>query len=285
MIQEYLVLSRTNGTTRTGSPYAVLKVTDGNETLNVSVWDLLPTAEPKAGQLVSFYNVKDNAGKKSCSLIDMKPGPMPLPDHKLYSLLPRPVKREVWDNTISTLLGYCTDQTLTPIISDFADKLYGPYCKYPAATSVHHAYPGGLLNHTHQMLHMLEGLYPCLPYEIKVERCILAVLFHDYGKVYEYSPEGETQQDMYLLGHIYISAHKLQNVLEQQHIDAEEIKRIIHVILAHHGTREFGSPVLPCTQEAIIVNLLDNLSAKTDTIDGAGDMEYCNPLGTHIVKR
>ena len=284
MIKEYLVLSRTNGTTRTGSPYAVLKVADLIETINISVWDLQPTAEPKVGQLVSFYNIKDNAGKKSCALTDMKPGAMPLMDHPLYNLLPRPIRRDVWDKTIDTLVGFCTDQSLIPIIRDFSDKLYNPYSKYPAATSVHHAFPGGLTNHTYQMLHMLEGLYPYLPYEIKIERCILAILFHDYGKVYEYSTEGETQADMYLLGHIYIGAHKLQNVLEQQGVDAEEIKRIIHIILSHHGTREFGSPVLPCTQEAIIVNLLNNLSAKTDAAEGTGNMESCSPLGTRIVK-
>lgn len=284
MNKEYIVLSRSNGTTRTGSPYATLKCASLTDTMNISVWDLQPTAEPVIGQLVSFYSIKDNAGKKSCSLIDMKPGQMPLMDHPLYNMLPRPVRRDVWDKTIETLVSYCTDQQLTPIIQEFADILYKPYCQYPAATSVHHAYPGGLLNHTHQMLHMLEGLYPCLPYQIKVERCILSILFHDYGKVYEYNKEGEAQPDMFLLGHIYIGAHKLHNVLEDKGIDNEEIKRIIHCILAHHGTREFGSPVLPSTQEAYIVNYLDNISAKTDTMEGCGDMENCGFLGTRVIK-
>ena len=284
MIKEYLVLSRSNGTTRTGSPYAILKVADLIETLNISVWDLQPTADPKVGQLVSFYTIKDNAGKKSCNVTDIKPGAMPLLDHPLYNLLPRPTRRDVWDKTIEKLISFCSDQSLIPIIRDFADKLYAPYSKYPAATSVHHAFPGGLTNHTYQMLHMLEGLYPCLPYEIKIERCILAILFHDYGKVYEYNTEGEAQEDMFLLGHIFIGAHKLQNVLEQQSVNPDEIKRIIHIVLSHHGTREFGSPVLPCTQEAIIVNMLDNLSAKTDAIEGTGDMEFCSPLGTRVVK-
>ena len=284
MIKEYLVLSRSNGTTRTGSPYAILKVADLIETLNISVWDLQPTADPKVGQLVSFYTIKDNAGKKSCNVTDIKPGAMPLLDHPLYNLLPRPTRRDVCDKTIEKLISFCSDQSLIPIIRDFADKLYAPYSKYPAATSVHHAFPGGLTNHTYQMLHMLEGLYPCLPYEIKIERCILAILFHDYGKVYEYNTEGEAQEDMFLLGHIFIGAHKLQNVLEQQSVNPDEIKRIIHIVLSHHGTREFGSPVLPCTQEAIIVNMLDNLSAKTDAIEGTGDMEFCSPLGTRVVK-
>ena len=283
-MKEYLVISRANGVTRNGSPYAQLKVADLDETMNISVWDVPPTAGPVIGQTVFFYNIKDNAGKKSCAFTDMKVGVMPLFDHPLYNLLPRPIRRDVWDKTIQGLIRFCTDLQLIPIIQDFSDKLFRPYSEYPAATSVHHAYPGGLLNHTHQMLYMLEGLYPCLPYPIKVERCILAILFHDYGKVYEYNKQGETLPDMYLLGHIYLGAHKLQNVLEAQNVDAEEIKRIVHCVLAHHGTREFGSPVLPCTQEAAIVSYLDNISAKTDIMEGAGDMEANGALGTHVVK-
>lgn len=284
-MEEYLVIGRANGTTRQGSPYATLKVAASKEkSFAVSVWDLAPNAGPVLGQLVSFYNLKDFQGKMSCSAIDLRVGSMPDAMHPLYHLLPRPILRHEWDETIQALLTYCVDENLIPIIQDFADKLFAPYSKYPAATSVHHAYPGGLLNHTYQMLHMLQGLYPCLPYAIKVERCILAILFHDYGKVYEYNTQGDKQPDMYLLGHIYLGAHKLQNVLEQKNIDSEEIKRIIHCILAHHGTREFGSPVLPCIQEASIVNYLDNISAKTDAMENAADMEFLNPLGTCIVK-
>lgn len=283
-MNEYIVLSRTNGTTRTGSPYAVLKCASLTETINISVWDLQPTADPKVGQLVGFFNMKDNAGKKSASLTDMKLGQMPLMDHPLYNLLPRPVDKDRWDKTIAVLLSYCHDEPLKELIAESAEKLYAPYCKYPAATSVHHAFPGGLANHTHQMLHMLEGLYPCLPYEIKVERCILAILYHDYGKIFEYNEQGETQKDMYLLGHIYISAHSLNNLLNSRGIDKEETKRIVHCVLAHHGTREFGSPVLPCTQEASIVNYLDNISAKTDTMEGTGAMEECWALGTRVIK-
>ena len=245
-MNEYLVLSRTNGTTRTGSPYALLKVANTDETLNLAVWDLAPTAQPEVGQLVTIYMITEKGGKKSCGAQDLAAGGFPDAGHPLYHLL--------------------------------------PYSRFPAATSMHHAFPGGLLNHTHQMLHMLSGLYPCLPYPLKVERCILAILFHDYGKVYEYNVQGETQPDMYLMGHIYISAHKLHNVLDQRGVDADEVKRIVHCVLAHHGTREFGSPVVPCLPEAALVNYLDNISAKTDAMEGAGDMEMVPALGTHIVK-
>ena len=283
-MEEYIVLSRTNGITRTGSPYAILHLHDGKQCFHISVWDTPPSDGPVVGQLVSFYSMKDNLGKKSCGFADMKLGIMPTENHPLYGLLPHPVGRKEWDRTIDELLSYCTDNQLIPIIRDFSELLYPPYSKYPAATSVHHAYAGGLLNHTHQMLRMLCGLYPCLPYEIKVERCILGILFHDYGKVYEYNFQGEPQQDMYLLGHIYLSAHKLHNVLEQKGIDTEETKRIVHCVLSHHGELEFGSPVKPCTQEAAIVGYLDNISAKTDCMEHTGALEFCPAAGTRVVK-
>lgn len=283
-MKEYIVLCRANGTTRNNSPYVQLKVTDGEQTLNISVWDVPAHEGPGVGQLVQFLNMKDYMGKKSCGRMEMLEGVIAGEDHPLYNQIPRPITRNVWEHTIQQLLTYCEEENLMAVIREFADKLYAPYSRYPAATSVHHAYPGGLLNHTHQMLHMLQGLYPCLTYPIKAERCILAILFHDYGKLFEYNTQGDTLPEMYLLGHIYIGAHKLQNELEKRGIDAEETKRIVHCILSHHGMREYGSPVLPCIQEASIVSYLDNISAKTDTIDGAGEMEYVNALGTHVIK-
>lgn len=284
MQKEFLVIGRANATTRQGSPYALLKVADAEQSFSVSVWDVAPDMAPFPGQLVQFMQVKDFGGKKSCSFTDMVLGLMADEKHPLYGLIPRPINRKVWDDTIANLLTFCTDSTLVPIIQSFAEKLYKPYSEYPAATTVHHAYQGGLLNHTHQMLHMLEGLYPCLPYRIKVERCILAILFHDYGKVYEYNRQGDTLPDMYLLGHIYLGAHKLQNVLEHHGVEAEEVKRIVHCVLAHHGQREYGSPVLPCIQEAAIVTYLDNISAKVDTMEATPEGEYVPALGTHVQK-
>lgn len=295
-MQEYLTISRANGITKNNSPYCTLKLANLDEVINVAVWDAPPTAGPVPGQVVRFHSILDRDGKKSANGRDMATGPVITEGHPFWNLMPHPVKREDWDASLRALTGFCTNQRLISVIEDFGQKLYDPYSKYPAATTMHHAFQGGLLNHTYQMLHMLEGLYPVLPYPIRIERCILAILFHDYGKLMEYNREGETQEDMYLLGHIYISAHTLQNVLEGVFAEVpgdiksikpenrEEIKRIIHCILAHHGEREYGSPVVPCMQEAVIVNYLDNLSAKTENIKDTGDMEYSGCMGTHVVK-
>lgn len=283
-IKEYLVVGRSDATTRTGSPFCKLKLKNLDEELTLAVWDVTPTDDPRFGQLVSFSFIQDNGGNKSARKLDMHVGAFPQKGHPFYDLLPRPVKREEWDATISKLVSYCHDERLTSLIKEYADTLYKPYSVKPAATNIHHAFQGGLLNHTHQMLHMLAGLYPCLPYPIKIERCILGILFHDYGKVYEYDRDGNPQPMKYLLGHIYISANRLQKTLEEKGIDNDEINMIVHVVLSHHGELEYGSPVKPCTQEAVIVNLLDNLSAKTDTIENTGDGEKSFALGTNVVK-
>jgi len=282
---QYLVVGRTNATTRRGEPFCSLKLRDEEKNeLNVAVWDVQPTDEPVVGQIVEFFNIQDSGGKKSARKLDMHVGRMVQEGDVLYDLLPHPVKKEEWDRCIRQLLTYCSDAKLKGIIGEYAEILYAPYSKYPAGTSMHHAFRGGLLNHTYQMLHMLEGIYPCLPYPVKPEYCTLAILFHDYGKVYEYKADGGTRPMMYLLGHVYISANRLQAELEKQGVAEKDVDMIVHIVLAHHGSLEFGSPVMPCTQEAILINMLDNLSAKADNWDGTGNMEKSFALGTTVVK-
>jgi len=278
------VVSRSNGTTKKGDPYCTLKLKAPNEEITVSVWDVPATSDPKVGQIVSFFNIQDRDGKKSARLADMHPGRMVQEGDPLYDLIPHPVKKEAWDECIANLLKFCKDETLKEIVKEFSEVLYKPYSQYPAANSVHHAFHGGLLNHTYQMLRAFEGLYPCLSYHVEPEHCILAILFHDYGKTYEYTKDGGRTPLGYLLGHIYISAQKLHKELEKRNVDKPTIARIVHIVLAHHGSLEFGSPVLPCTQEAVLVNLLDNLSAKGDNIDGTGNLEKSFALGTAVVK-
>ena len=295
MQKEYIVLSRQDAVARNNSPYINLKVAnlEGNE--NICVFDVTKLSGPKVGQLVRFLNIRDNQGKKSATNMDMIPGTFPTEGHPLYHLVPRPIKREEWDRCLEQVLTFCKDETLISFIREQADILFPQYSKYPAATSVHHAFPGGLLNHTYQMIHLLEGIYPVYPYpdDIKVERIIVSILFHDWGKLCEYNIEGEKLENGYLLGHIYMSANYLNNLLRdlytQAHekltdADKREINFIVHCVLAHHGQLEFGSPVLPCIPEAQLLNFLDNISAKADVFSTTGNMEKAFALGTNVIK-
>ena len=295
MNKDYIVLSRQDSVARNNAPFVTLKIANKEEKLTISVFDVPKTGGPKVGQLVSFVSMRDYQDRKSANNTDMRVGAFPTEEHPLYALVPRPIKREVWNATIEKLLTYCTDERLQGFIQQHADKFYPLYSRYPAATSVHHAFPGGLANHTWQMLHLLEGVYPVYPYQedIKVERVIIGILFHDWGKVCEYNTEGEKSENGYLLGHIYMSANYLNNLLRElftnqegkiAESDKREINFIVHCVLAHHGQLEFGSPVLPCIPEAQLINYLDNISAKADIFTNTGNMEKAFALGTTVVK-
>lgn len=286
MTKEYIVLSRQDAVARNNSPYVNLKIANTQGYENICVFDVPKTSGPKVGQLVTFITIRDNQGKKSASNMDMIVGSFPNEQHPLYALVPRPIKREEWNRCVKQLLTYCTDEVLAGFIREQADALFTPYSKYPAATSVHHAFPGGLLNHTYQMLHLLEGVYPVYPYpdDIKIERIIIGVLFHDWGKLCEYNAEGERLENGYLLGHIYMSANYLNTLLRDLGIEKREINFIVHCVLAHHGQLEFGSPVLPCIPEAQLITYLDNISAKADIFSTTGNLEKSFALGTSVVK-
>ena len=75
-----------------------------------------------------------------------------------------------------------------------------------------------------------------------------------------------------------------QKELERRNVPMADVERIVHIVLSHHGMKEWGSPVLPCSQEAMLVHMLDNLSAKSDTIENSAEMEFVGALGTRVVK-
>ena len=99
---------------------------------------------------------------------------------------------------------------------------------------------------------------------------LMGVLLHDIGKIRElawdpalvYTDEGQ------LLGHIHLGMEILNEKLVQAEqrlgraLDAEKILRLKHMIISHHGTREFGSPAVPMTPEAMTLNCIDTLDSK-----------------------
>ena len=286
MNKEYIVTARSNQVAKNGSHYANLKVTaQKGEAFNITVWDLNENEGPHVEDIITL-DLEALKGIKFPKMADFgwfRNCRHATPDDPLYQLIPRPITKEEWDQCIDHMLEWCHDQVLMDFIKGERDNLYEQYKNQTAATSLHHAFKGGLLNHTYELLHMLEGLYPTLP-SLKIERCIIAILFHDYGKLKEYDENMEGTKYMYLMGHTYISAHVLHNKLNAAGIGNEETIRIVHCVLAHHGQLEFGSPVVPCTQEALVVHYIDNLSARTYACDETANMEKCFALGTKVIK-
>ncbi len=138
----------------------------------------------------------------------------------------------------------------------------------PAAEKLHHAYLGGLLEHTLSVAEtalVISGRYPQLDRDL----LLVGVLWHDLGKTRELAYDqalGYTDGGV-LVGHlvqgVLLLDEKIRAVRAAGQEFPEDLANVVrHLIVAHHGEYEFGSPKLPMTAEAFVLHHLDNMDAK-----------------------
>ncbi len=134
----------------------------------------------------------------------------------------------------------------------------------PAAINVHHAYKGGLLEHTLNVTKICEDMSKYYP-SVNKDLLITGAIFHDIGKIEEYAfKDGIVKTDTgEMLGHVAIGWHMVKKKIEEIPGFNEDIRlKLEHMILSHHGEMEWGSPVLPKIPEALILHFVDNLDSK-----------------------
>lgn len=174
------------------------------------------------------------------------------------------------------LRGLCARYISHPPLVRFFDLLFADnafvasFKAAPAAKAMHHAYAGGLLEHTLSICRLCMSIADNYAY---VDRQILlaGAICHDLGKIWEltggvsidYTDEGR------LVGHISLGMEKLTPYMRHAGLEAEHIMHLQHLILSHHGTHEFGAPRLPSTAEAFILHFADNIDAKLQQVTQA----------------
>jgi 3'-5' exoribonuclease len=133
---------------------------------------------------------------------------------------------------------------------------------WPAAVTVHHAYRGGLLEHVLKLAEVSEAM--ALAYGADRDLLLAGAVLHDLGKIDELSYDGVTSYSRRgnLLGHITIGVGMVRDAAREIDGFPEEMRtRLEHLVVAHHGERELGSPVEPMTEEAFILSAIDDLDA------------------------
>ncbi len=171
----------------------------------------------------------------------------------------------VLEARLDALLASIRDAELSLLLqSIFGDpEIRRKFCLAPAAERVHGAYLHGLLEHVIRQAELAEAACRCYP-EVWRDLLIAGVLLHDIGKIDEFSwgVTIEYTTRGRLLGHAVIGDRLITERGWELGICEETALRLRHLILSHHGTREFGAVVLPQTLEAIILHSVDNLEAK-----------------------
>lgn len=149
--------------------------------------------------------------------------------------------------------------------------------KHPAAKGMHHNYIGGLLEHTESVLRIALALAAQYP-TVNRDLVVAGALLHDIGKLRELDPAPfcEYTDEGGLVGHIVLGYNVVDNVIRDRIPEFPDLlrKQLLHIILSHHGTLEFGSPKVPSTPEAMMVHFADNADAKLkEAMEAMNDMD------------
>jgi 3'-5' exoribonuclease len=269
----YLVLSKQQRTTRTAKPYLSLILGDNSGQIESRVWD--PTDNRIAADFGKGDVIKVRAAvSKFEGILQLKIERL----RKLAStefdrtdLLPATTYNigELWQKLEAAIASF-TDPDLqrlvTAVMAETAVR--EAFMEAPAAKQLHHAWLGGLLEHVVSLIGLADRVIPHYPMLMR-DLIVTGVILHDIGKIhelswhtgFEYTLEGQ------LLGHIQIGAAMVEKTIDSLPDFPPRLKTLIlHVILSHHGKLEFGSPKLPMIPEALMLNFLDDMDAKMQTL-------------------
>jgi len=268
----YLVKEKRLAKTRNGKPFISITLSDRTGEVGAKVWE-------KAEEYASLFqqgdvlDVRGNAetyrGQIQITVSALSPLTGKV-DHTIF-LESAPENTAQMMKALKDVLSEVKNIHLKTLIDlFFADKPFlSLFKKAPAAKNFHHAYVGGLLEHTLSVCRMSKRVVTHYP-QLDRELLITGAFLHDIGKIrelkanlqIEYTDEGR------LLGHVVLGAAMVDEKLRGLKGFPQELAaRLKHLIVSHHGQVEFGSPKRPKFLEAFALHMIDDLDAKIIGID------------------
>ncbi|MCW5829911.1 MAG: HD domain-containing protein [Deltaproteobacteria bacterium] len=258
-----------------GSTYLRVKLQDRTGTIECRVWD---RADDLARRFQAGDYVKVSArasvyqGNVQLTISDMDAVPVSEVDPALFLPATRCDVDWMWGR-LRGIISEMQDAHLRELVNRLLDdeEFARRFRQAPAAMGNHHAWIGGLLEHTLSLIYLIKRITPHYP-QASQDLCIVGAVFHDMGKVWEYS--WDSKIDMTdagrLVGHLAMAIVKIEEITREIPGFPEPLKlECQHLVAAHHGQLEFGSPKLPQTLEAMIVHMVDNLDSKVNQMTTA----------------
>ena len=269
----FLIYRATQGVTAQGKDYMTLYLQDKSGDIEAKLWtvtkDDMKILKPEIivwvkGDVINYRGRKQmkvnqfrlataEDGVKTQDFVDGAP------------LSPNEIQDEL-SHFILEIENAHLQRITRHLLKKYQDKFF----TYPAASSHHHNFAGGLSYHVLTMLKIAKSLCDIYPL-LKRSLLYSAFILHGLGKVRELSGPVATTYTVEgnLLGHISIASDEVAEAAKELGIDSEEVMLLRHMILAHHGKMEFGSPKLPHLKEAEILFFIDNIDAKMNMFDKA----------------
>jgi 3'-5' exoribonuclease len=269
----YVLSGKQLGATAQGKPYIKATIGDRTCTMMARMWNAskeIFNALPDAGFVKVRGRVENYQGNNQF-IIEQTWAAKPN-TYDVGDLMPQTTK-DVGEMCarVNELCGSIQNRHLSAIIQTYLDDeaMMNAFCKAPAAMSFHHAFLGGLLEHTLNAMEVANCIAPLYP-GLNRDLLLAGIFLHDIAKTWELSYEaafGYTDGGQ-LIGHIVKSVMWVEERAKQasetlgEPIPRELIDVLQHIILSHHDKAEFGSPRAPSTPEAIAVHMIENMDAK-----------------------
>jgi 3'-5' exoribonuclease len=264
----YLVTSKQVSTAKNGVTYLSLKLADKTGEIDGKLWD---NADEVAGRferedfvrikgIAAYYQGQMQIKMKTLEKVD----DARVDFANFIQTSPRNIDDMVKE--LKTVAAGMTNGHLKQLLNAFLnDKSFmESFKRTPAAKTLHHNYIGGLLEHVVELISLARDVARHFP-SVDVDLLITGAFLHDIGKVHELSVRKsiEYTTEGRLIGHISLGYEMLVEKIKTIAGFPSELTMLLkHIMLSHHGEYEFGSPKRPKIQEAVIINYLDDLSAK-----------------------
>lgn len=272
--EKFLVVSFTKLTSANGNLYANITLQDATGTIEGKKWSLEEDDffDFEPGHIVSINGeVLNYKGNLQIKILSGRYVPSESVDLSKFMIQSEHSEAELRAR-YAELVSKITDTELKNVVEDIYTRFDRAMFTYPAAKRNHHNYLRGLATHT---INVAEIAYnTSLRYKnINHSLIIAGALLHDCGKIEELSGPLITTYTTKggLIGHISIGHTIVKEACDRLHIDTEKQIHLEHIILSHHGKKDFGSPILPSTKEALLIAMIDDLDAKMEMIDGVLD--------------
>ena len=258
--------------TRTGKPYLRIRLQDKTGEIEGRVWE-------QANEYARHFKINDYVRVKG--IITQFQGELQINVSSIHKVPVEKVnpedflpvgKKDIEEMTqsLKKLIESLEDPDYKALLSAFFDDegFMKTFARSPAAKTMHHAWIGGLLEHTLSIARIAERIvrhYDKEGLPLNRDLLITGAVLHDVGKTkelasmpsFEYTTEGK------LIGHLVIGVEMIDKAAAKiPGFPEKKLQQIKHLILSHHGDYAFGSPKLPMTLEAIALHFIDNLDAK-----------------------
>ena len=263
-----IVTECTKGITNSHNAYLNLVLQDNTGKIDAKKWD----ASEKDMNALKVGNVLSllvdpiiYKGQMQLKIIDFDELKGPIDQKKL--IINPPVSTTELETELHSFISEIQDQEIRTIVTEILQNYYDQFLYHPAAKSNHHEYASGLLHHEVSMLKLAKAIIVLYP-EIQKDLLYGGIILHDLGKIKELSGPITTEYTTAgkLLGHISIIQTDIIEAAKKHQITKEKAMLLQHMVLAHHGKYEYGSPVLPHTLEAEVLYLIDNMDSRIHMI-------------------